>query len=316
LDGTRLIPESHSDRTGFGICRCGAGPDAIDETGFCTECGIRRDIRLRDHVEMQIADNFAGVTDRGVRHNENQDDMALAVVQTGQDAVYIAVVCDGVSGSEGAANASSTAAKTACAALERGIERVAGQDLSHVAAEPLMLSAIAEANTAVCHLTYNQATAKDPPETTIVAAVVLGQTAVIGWMGDSRAYWITDTDSAILTRDHSWVNDIVDSGQMTEAEALKSPMAHAIVRCLGGPTISEQPLEPSVVTCTLPDDARLLLCSDGLWNYASTLDALSDLVRRIPGESPRGTAQRLVQYAVEKGGKDNITAAILALEPR
>jgi len=180
--------------------------------------------------------------------------------------------------------------------------------------EALLVSAIEEANRAVSHLTYAHVSAKDPPETTIVAAVVIGRTAVIGWAGDSRAYWFTETDAAMITRDHSWVNDVVDGGLMTEADALKSPMAHAIVRCLGGSTSNrDEPLTPSVVTCDLPEGARLLLCSDGLWNYASTLDELSALVREGIDEVPQVMTKRLVQYAVGKGGRDNITAVVLAV---
>jgi serine/threonine protein phosphatase PrpC len=324
IDGAQLVLDNVVDRTGFGVCRCGAGPDAIDESGYCTECGIKRDVRLRDHVEIEPAGEFAGVTDRGLRHSENQDDMALAVPQTAQGPCYVAVVCDGVSGSEGAASASSAAAKTAVAALERGLllplvskERDGvwlglRDPLEAGAVERLMASTIAEANDAVCQLTYSHGGAKDPPETTIVAAVVVGRTAVIGWVGDSRAYWFTDTDAAMVTRDHSWVNDVVDAGQMTEEEALHSPMAHAIVRCLGGAAAnSDERVEPSIVRCELPVGARLLLCTDGLWNYASGIAELSDLVHQVSGESPRATARRLVQYALGQGGKDNITAVVL-----
>lgn len=305
FDGARLTAEDVAptvDRKGFGVCRCGAGPDAIDESGFCTECGVRRDVRLRDHVEMEATPAFAGVTDRGLRHSENQDDMALAVVETAKGACCIAVVCDGVSGSEGAASASAAAAKSACAALEQGVRTVP--------VETLMPAAIAEAHQAVVTVPYAHASAKDPPETTIVAAAVIGRTAIVGWAGDSRAYWVTDTDAAMITRDHSWVNDVVDAGQMTEEEALHSPLAHAIVRCLGGGSVD--PVEPSVVMCDLPEGARLLLCSDGLWNYAQTLDEIASLVRQETSERPLDTARRLAQFAVSHGGKDNVTAIVLA----
>ena len=101
---------------------------------------------------------------------------------------------------------------------------------------------------------------------------------------------------------------------MTEAEALISPMAHAIVRCLGGSTSNrEEPVTPSVMTCDLPEGASLLLCTDGLWNYASTLEELSALVREGTDEVPQVMTKRLVQFAVGKGGRDNITAVVLAV---
>jgi len=263
----------------------------------------------RDHIEIEPENVFAGVTDRGLRHKENQDDMALAVVKTASGSHYIAVVCDGVSGSERAASASAAAAETACEALVHGLTDAPDQDI-----KTLVTAAIAEANVAVCSLTYTHGTAKEPPETTIVAAVVTGCTAVIGWVGDSRAYWFTADDAAILTRDHSWVNDVVDAGLMSETLALKSRMARAIVRCLGGEKPdSKEHTEASVIRCNLPEGARLLLCSDGLWCYASTLETLENLVRAGSGDSPLAVAQHLVQFAIGRGGRDNITAIILEI---
>jgi serine/threonine protein phosphatase PrpC len=298
-----LTPEITNDRSGFGVCRCGASPDAIDESGFCTECGVRRTVQLdgsRDHKELCLSEFFVGVTDRGIRHKDNQDDLAIRIVETVLGGCNIVVVCDGVSGSEGAANASAAAAKTACEYIERGI--ASGLD------EALILAAIRDANQAVNLVSYNRTTTKDPPETTIVAAVAVGSKVIIGWAGDSRAYWYTDNDAAMLTRDHSWVNDAVSNGIMTEEEALLSPLAHAIVCSLGG---AYENFEPSVITSELPKGATLLLCSDGLWNYVPSVEELAALIHERNNERPLETARRLVQFAVGNGGKDNITVALL-----
>jgi serine/threonine protein phosphatase PrpC len=96
-----------------------------------------------------------------------------------------------------------------------------------------MKVAVAAALASVCEIPYTSSANADPPSTTLVAAVVQDHTATIGWLGDSRAYWISPQGSRQLTKDDSWLNDIVASGQMTEAEASKSDKAHAITRWLG-----------------------------------------------------------------------------------
>jgi serine/threonine protein phosphatase PrpC len=261
----------------------------------------------RDHIEIELSESFAAVTDRGVRHSENQDAVAIQIVHYDQRTTYIAVACDGVSGSEGAAEASSTAATTTCAVIEQGILADPETDM-----ESLVARAIHEANDAVGGISYSHGTAKDPPETTIVIAVVTGLHAVIGWAGDSRAYCITDDSIEMLTKDHSWVNDVVDAGLLTEEVALKSPMAHAIVRCLGGSTSSQDDVVvPSIITRTLPEKSQLLLCSDGLWNYLPSNEDVANLYRDVESETPLERAVRLVKFAIARGGKDNITTAIL-----
>lgn len=301
-DGTPLATLNTIDKNGFGNCRCGAGPDAIDENGFCTECGIRRSLRLRDHFEIDLGSGFAAVTDRGIRHSENQDDVAAASV----DSFGVIVVCDGVSGSEGAADASDAAAKTACAAIESGLRDDPATDL-----EALLMDAVAKANDAVLGLDYLKGTPKDPPETTLVAAVLHNRTATIAWVGDSRAYWFDAAAEGQLIRDHSWVNAVVDAGEMTEEEALQSKLAHAIVRCLGGVQADnfEKP-QPSITTFELPEGATLLLCSDGLWNYAASAQEIAGLARAQDDENALAKCRRLIDFAISQGGRDNITVAL------
>src|SRR5262249_27792438 len=130
--------------------------------------------------------------------------------------------------------------------------------------EAAMLAAIHAANEAVRGLPCLPDSAKDPPATTIVAALVLAGVATIGWVGDSRAYWFAPEGVGVITHDHSWVNDVVEAGEMTEEEALHAPEAHAITRCLGAFRAEDSDIsaEPSMTTFPLPAGVRLLLCSD------------------------------------------------------
>jgi serine/threonine protein phosphatase PrpC len=172
----------------------------------------------------------------------------------------------------------------------------------------LMRAAILAGHDAICELMPAGTNSDDRPLTTIVAALAGSDTVTIGWAGDSRAYLLTGTGK-LLTRDDSWINWVVERGDMTEAQAVRSPNAHAIVQCLGDP---DDPPEPHVVTATLSPDERLLLCSDGLWNYAPAPSALMALTSRFSGATPAITiCEALVNFANGAGGRDNITAAML-----
>jgi serine/threonine protein phosphatase PrpC len=240
---------------------------------------------VRDRFERVVAEGFAGITDRGIRHHRNEDFFAMDAVGDS----FVMVVCDGVSSTSEADQASETASNAIFEALVR--------------AESLT-EAVAKGQSAVAGLAGDAAT-------TAVAAVVRGRTAQIAWVGDSRAYWIAREDSRQLTRDDSWLNEVVESGEMAEAEAVKSPQAHAITRWLGA---DAQPEESAarLAEFEAPGEGYLLLCSDGLWNYVPDPAAMADLIYAEPGEA-LATVRRLVEFANGKGGQDNITAVLLAL---
>jgi serine/threonine protein phosphatase PrpC len=183
-----------------------------------------------------------------------------------------------------------------------------GQIASPVAT---MKTAVAAALRSVCAIPYTKGGDEDPPSTTLVAALVQDQMVTIGWLGDSRAYWISPNGSRQLTQDDSWLNDIVSSGQMTAAEARTSDKAHAITRWLGEDAIADA--EPSIVNFQIPGSGHLLLCTDGLWNYAPDPGQIADLVHQGSDTNAISISRRLVEFARNSGGHDNITVALLCL---
>ena len=313
LDGTRLAPPEASTNSAAAVansggCRCGAAQTAIDPQGYCQECGRFCGNPARDHIEIAVNAAFGGVTDRGKRHKQNEDDMALALEDLDGKTTHILVVCDGVSSSEHAELASEAASRAALNALAQATR----DGLANP--EAAMRDAIRAANEAVCALPHTADSPKDPPETTLVAALVQNGVATLGWIGDSRAYWFADDIARQLTRDHSWINDVVDAGEMSLAEASIAPGSHAITRCLGIPDADNEDggaTEPGIGAFTLPGAGRLLLCSDGLWNYADTPERIADLLQQQPAEADAVTTSRaLVEYANAQGGRDNITVII------
>lgn len=138
----------------------------------------------------------------------------------------------------------------------------------------------------------------------------------IGWVGDSRRYWVASGTAGLLTHDHSWLNQVVDAGEMTEAVALRSPQAHALTHCLGA--LEQQEGEsapvPSVVSFQPPPTASLILCTDGLWNYAPEPEAIAMLIAEFAPDADALTVARgLVDFALDRGGQDNVTAAVSLL---
>jgi len=275
--GARLAEESPQE----GGCRCGAGPDEIDEDGFCGRCGIRVRPRPEDHIEMVISADLAAVSDRGIRHERNEDRVSIQG--------NILVVCDGVSSSDQAQTA-------AAAAVESLSEKLSGG------------SSMQEAFTETAKRVAELDRSGEAPSTTAVVARVEDNVATIAWVGDSRAYWIDRDGARQLTSDHSWLNDVVSSGEMRIEEAMEDSRAHAITRWLGGDSVENA--KPDIATFPIPGPGALLLSSDGLWNYAPGEREIAELFGRMEGDAI-AICRGLVEFAKERGGEDNITVAVL-----
>lgn len=292
--GTSLLPS-----TG-GCAKCGAQASAIDTEGFCAECGFRSTAKEHDHIEISCGVNLAGVSDRGLRHHTNEDYFACAIEQNS----YILVVCDGVSSSQSPELASKAAAVGAVEAIKSVI---ASKDFDLTSA---IKQAVNAALTQICTIPYTKGQTTDPPSTTFVGAIVQDSRATIGWLGDSRAYWLSGQGCRQLTQDDSWLNEVVTAGEMTETQALQSPHAHAITRWLGAD--SQDNAAPTLVNLTIPGAGYLLLCSDGLWNYAPDAAQIYELVKEKSDTDALNISRHLVEFARHSGGRDNITVALLS----
>jgi len=140
--------------------------------------------------------------------------------------------------------------------------------------------------------------------TTMTLIGSLGASAVIGHIGDSRAYLFRGGKLHQLTRDHTWVQELLDVGQISPEEAARHPMRHVLIRSLGG---HERSVEGDFQSVWLSDGDQLLLCTDGLTNMVE--DAAIASVLAGAGSS-KGACQALVAAALNKGGKDNVTVAL------
>jgi serine/threonine protein phosphatase PrpC len=312
----------------------------FDSDGYCQGCGTKAP-SPRDHAVVNFG-LLASVTDKGISHPINQDavDSALFVgskvlsltgdIEFLEDLIDLAnapeydrsvtralmVVCDGVSTSSASDVASAAAVSVARVRLQQCISTEPELAVS------ALIDAAKLAQTAVASTPFRKTVGLDAPSCTFVAATVANGRITVGNIGDSRAYVFGDDgQDRHLSADDSWAADEIRTGRRTPDNAESDPRAHMITRWLG----SDAPnIVPSIVEHEPASGAIVLLCSDGLWNYASSLghlrrildDVIEDELVAIRGwVSMHAIAEALCTFALRSGGHDNITVALLRMGP-
>ncbi len=274
----------------------GCGSTVFSPDGFCDGCGQRRPT-AKNHSELDLG-TVAGVTDLGNRHHRNEDALAIGVL----DGVVVTVVCDGVSSSSRPDTASHAAVDAAAPALLSALAK--GADPAEAT------GAAARAAQAAATLVAGPQPGPNPPSCTFVCATVTPQSVTVGWVGDSRAYWLPDGDGepACLTVDDSLAARLVAAGVDVGVVA-ENPQGAALVRWLGA---DARDTEPHLHTFAPPGPGRVLVCSDGLFRYRPVV---ADLAAAMPDGAPLETARALVQLALNEGGQDNVTVAVVPYPP-
>ena len=276
--------------------------------------------RLLDEVKLELdetlrCDTTAELCDPGLWRPYNQDATALARGMSVEGEPFtVMVVCDGVSSSPHSELASSAAARAARDALDHFLR---SHDVLHESATSAVSTAIRAAHTAIC-AAHVAAPVADLPGTTIVVGVVYKQRLTVGWVGDSRVYWLSPRGAELLSHDHSWVNDAIARGEVSDASEVQGTLAHTITRCLGPLEVGDVPaeVEPDVKSRELTGRGVVLLCSDGLWNYTPAPEDLARVLRALPDDRNAVAVARLfVNYALARGGHDNVSVAIHAFAP-
>ena len=241
---------------------------------------------------------LAGKTDIGCTRSENQDDYRAARLPEGD---AWGVVCDGMGG----ANGGKLAASLASARFERALQ---GALARGEVADPqnFLQQTIADMNQ-----TVHEQSLKGPEYrgmgTTAVCALVQRGVAHIVHVGDSRAYLRRGRRMIQLTKDHSMVQQLLESGQITPEEAEKHPRKNLSTRAVG---VNES-VQADYTCCPLAEGDILLLCSDGLSNLVSE----EEMEQIITNTSFFDVPDRLVQLALRAGGQDNITVLLMGTEP-
>ena len=137
-----------------------------------------------------------------------------------------------------------------------------------------------------------------------MAAFVNSKSAFIANVGDSRAYLITDKKLLRITTDHNVASLLFEQGKITEEEIEDHPQKHMLVRAVG----VEKTVLPDTFILDYEDKISLLLCSDGLSGYCSD-DEIYDVILNSTFDD---VADELINLALSKGGRDNVTVAVVS----
>ena len=245
---------------------------------------------------------MASLTDVGCQRENNED--SLLYWEPAGDKEFrrkgrLAVIADGMGGYEGGQEASRLAVET----VREIYDRVFQDD-----PQAALLEAFAAAHERI------QDYAERHPMfhgmgTTCTALVVCERELYFAHVGDSRLYLVRGAHISRLTRDHSYVGRLVESGLVRAEDAEKHPQRHILTAALGiGREVEVDHAEHSMA---LQDSDDLLLCTDGLWGVMTE----EEIVTAVSGSAPAKSCAALVKLARQRGGPDNITLQVLRILP-
>lgn len=239
---------------------------------------------------------FDHQSDKGMVRSENQDRAGVWVPPALDEARQkgnLFVVCDGMGGHNGGSVASATTVDALLASYRDGNQQGVRSRLA---------ASIDRANAAVRVKAGADITLRNMG-TTCVAVAIRGRRAQIAHIGDSRAYLIRDGRAEQLTRDHTYLNDLIEIGLLTPEKARNHPERNIITRCIG----MSDALQVDFLTREIKVGDVFLLCTDGLYNYVEP----EELVQAVSTASAKDACVALVRFANLRGGEDNITCLIV-----
>jgi serine/threonine protein phosphatase PrpC len=260
-------------------------------------------LKGQSSAPQPVGRNAATFIHLGYRR-EKQDDAVGAVMGTRGDRSFVGMVlCDGISSSADGGFAARIATEATLDVFRRA-------DPQRSLAE-IVVHAVHRAQDEVCRRAA-EVMPGAAPGSTIVVAMIEERTLAVAWAGDSRAY-VLGSSPRLVTRDHSWGNEMLDTGGVAFEEAFAQPLALALTRFVGPPDPSDPPLEVDVTETTIAPGDMVLLCSDGLWSYAPSAPELAVLVRGIEAD-PVAAARAFVHETLVRGAHDNVSVAVCVVD--
>ena len=239
-----------------------------------------------------------GLTDPGNIRQQNQD--SYAIVPFGRDRVLM-IVCDGMGGAKSGNVASSLAVEV----FTDEVRRTQRPGMTPEKAAAMLRSALELSNSAV----YEQSQLSDDftgMGTTLVAAWLSRDLAVVINVGDSRAYHFSQQGVRQLSCDHSVVELMVQRGELTREQAKNYPGKNLITRAVG----TEPQVEGDIYVQELKKDDCILLCSDGLSNEMADQEMLFEVAHGLKKST---CCERLLAIAKNRGAPDNVTVTLAVI---
>ncbi|MFS0688146.1 Stp1/IreP family PP2C-type Ser/Thr phosphatase [Sporosarcina sp. 179-K 8C2 HS] len=239
---------------------------------------------------------FEVVTDIGQKRTVNEDSAAVFEIQDGPT---LAVVADGMGGHRGGDFASSTAVRIL------GEQFMKVDNLASMEEEDWkdwLQDTVLQVNRTIFEIAEKDVEYKGMG-TTLDAVLIYENKALVTHIGDSRVYTINRNEILQITKDHSFVNILLDSGEITEEEAARHPQRNWIMRAVG----SEKSISPDFYQIQLDEQTYLLICTDGLSNKVDN-ERIKAIVTSDGDLHEK--AVKLVELANEMGGEDNISVIL------
>lgn len=248
---------------------------------------------------------YSGKTDVGIKRTNNQDSYAVF----SKSNYFCAVVCDGMGGAKGGNVASGLAVKTFASSIKAAFTARNGDDFSESEIKILLRNSLDAANDAVYRKSLTDSELEGMGTTLVAALVCLCGTFAVN-VGDSRLYRQLDGCIQQVSKDHSFVQYLIDKGEITPEEAINHPNKNIILRALG---VNEH-IDGDYFR--IDSYERILLCTDGLTNHVSD-NRLGEIISgsyMTKKPSYKARVERLIDEANVGGGLDNITAVLFGGE--
>jgi len=247
--------------------------------------------------------SFASATDKGLRRSINEDSLAV------RDDLGLFVVADGMGGHAAGEVASQAAIEGITAFVEATVAVSSDQTW------PIPFNAAQSVNVNRLDAGFRMADRRIASEaaasanlrgmaTTAVAALIVDDVVTLAHVGDSRVYRLHQGELEQLTRDHSWVEEQIRAGTLTESAARAHPWRNIVTRALSG----SEDLKVDICELTLEPGDRLLLCSDGVFAVLAD-DQIGEVLRQHADLD--AACDALITGANDGGGPDNVTAVVI-----
>jgi serine/threonine protein phosphatase PrpC len=254
-------------------------------------------------------DNFTlssvSLTDVGVKRDHNEDYILM------DESLGLYIVCDGMGGHAAGEVASEETAKAIFHYIKKNsnVIKKYSANIQEATAKKfikkIVMDSIIRSNKQVYDLSESDPDKKGMG-TTLVMSLVVGNFAFIAHVGDSRGYMLRNSELNQLTEDHSFVNEMVREGVLTKEQALNHPQANLITRSIG----IQQTVVADFLSVELMPGDRILLCSDGLYEYFRE----EELTRLMGAKSISSASNKMIEVANKRGGKDNISVILVGIQ--
>ena len=250
---------------------------------------------MDSHKANVFADSHVGLVREG-----NEDSYGFC--HDTECGVSFLIVADGVGGHDRGEVASQL---TVQLFLEAWRTFIQSDSFSVSSSEIFLLDTIKSVNLDVFNLNEKLGNSL-PMGTTVVVAVILENNVVVGHVGDSRAYVVRNSCVTQVTRDHSYVEELLRSEMISVEEAENHPLGHIITRSVG--PVEDVNMDITVFSSLLGD--RIVLCTDGLTNHISD-DEVAEIVSS--SDTPRTAVKKMIVGSLHRGGEDNVTVLSMFL---